>query len=63
MNIHRHEVYLDDAFMRQPNHLRIVRLLHELEYSPHLEHRLEDLDPAAETPSTEFREIEPKNLH
>ena len=60
MNIHHHDVYLDDAFMRQPNHLRIVRLLRELEYSPYLEHALEGLDPAASSPHTEFREAVPQ---
>lgn len=63
MNIHDHDVYLDDAFMHQPNHLRVMRLMREMNYSPHPEHEVAETDSVIDSVSPELKPVEPPDLH
>lgn len=35
-------LYFEENFMQQPNHARVLRLLHELEFVPHEDRRHAD---------------------
>jgi hypothetical protein len=42
------DLYLEDTFMQQPNHDRVVRMLHEMEYVPHRDRRHGDVEHGVE---------------
>ena len=37
------DLYFDEKFMKQPNHTRVVRMLHEMQLVPHEDRRHADL--------------------
>lgn len=48
MTINGHHVYLDERLLQQPNHQRVVRLLHEMDCQCHAERRTLTVYPARE---------------
>ena len=47
-SIHGRDLYWDERCLRQPNAQRVVRLLHEMQRTSHIDRRLNDLSPRTE---------------
>ncbi len=46
--IHGRDLYWDERCLRQPNAQRVVRLLHEMQCTSHIDRRLDNLSPQTE---------------
>ena len=46
-SIHGRDLYWDEQCMRQPNAQRVVRMLHEMQRSSHIDRRLDDVSPVS----------------
>ena len=47
-SIHGRNLYWDERCLKQPNAQRVVRLLHEMQRSSHIDRRLDNLSPHIE---------------
>ena len=57
-SIHGRDLYWDEHCMRQPNAQRVVRMLHEMQRSSHIDRRLDDVTPVTPV-SPEFERRAP----
>ena len=48
ISIQGHDLYWDEHCLRQPNAQRVVRLLHEMQRTSHIDRRLNDSSPQPE---------------